>query len=65
MNIHEYQAKEIFAKWGLPVPQHLVCSTLDEVRDAYRKIAKEGKQCNHREPADGPMTAEILRESDE
>ena len=43
MNIHEYQAKEIFAKWGLPVPQHQVCSTLDEVRDAYRKIAKEGK----------------------
>jgi hypothetical protein len=31
----------------------------------HGKIAEEGKQSYHREPADGSMTAEILRESDE
>jgi succinyl-CoA synthetase beta subunit len=43
MNIHEYQAKEIFAKWGLPVLQNQVCSSLEEVETAYAKIAKDGR----------------------
>lgn len=43
MKIHEYQAKEIFAKWELPVPRNQVCSTLDEIRIAYQNIQKEGR----------------------
>lgn len=43
MNIHEYQAKDVFAKWGLPVPNNKVCSTLEEVQAAYKKIATDGK----------------------
>ena len=30
MNIHEYQAKEIFARFGLPVPEGKVATTVDE-----------------------------------
>ena len=30
MNFHEYQAKELFAEYGLPVPPGKVASTADE-----------------------------------
>ena len=30
MNIHEYQAKEIFTSFGLPVPGGKVATTVDE-----------------------------------
>ena len=30
MNIHEYQAKEIFARFGLPVPEGKVATTVEE-----------------------------------
>ncbi len=38
MNIHEYQAKEIFAKEGLPVPMGQVAETPDEAYAAAQKI---------------------------
>ena len=34
MKIHEYQAKEIFARYGIPVPQGVVASTAAEARSA-------------------------------
>ncbi len=37
MKIHEYQAKEIFAKYGVPVPKGRVASTPAEAK----KIAQE------------------------
>ena len=30
MNIHEYQAKQIFAKYGVPTPRGIVANTVDE-----------------------------------
>lgn len=30
MNLHEYQAKQVFAKYGLPVSQGIACDTADE-----------------------------------
>lgn len=30
MNIHEYQAKELLAKWGVPVPRGIAAFTIDE-----------------------------------
>ena len=30
MNIHEYQAKQIFAEYGLPVPKGAAASTVDD-----------------------------------
>jgi succinyl-CoA synthetase beta subunit len=30
MNIHEYQAKQIFAKYGVPTPRGIVANTADQ-----------------------------------
>lgn len=38
MNIHEYQAKEIFAKYQIPVQHQIVCETAEEVANAYDVI---------------------------
>ncbi len=38
MNFHEYQAKDIFASYGIPVPAGLVARTADEAVDAARKL---------------------------
>lgn len=38
MNIHEYQAKEIFAKYQIPVQHQIVCKTVEEVANAYDVI---------------------------
>lgn len=38
MKIHEYQAKEFFKKYGIPVPKEKVCFSLDEVILASKDI---------------------------
>jgi len=38
MNLHEYQSKELFTSYGIPVPQGLVAATGSEAADAARKI---------------------------
>jgi succinyl-CoA synthetase beta subunit len=38
MKIHEYQAKDILAKHGVPVPQGEVANTFDEAMDVARKL---------------------------
>lgn len=38
MKIHEYQAKQIFQKYGLPVPTGYVLDNLGEVKSIYEKI---------------------------
>lgn len=40
MKIHEYQAKEIFAKFGIPVPKGEVVSAPDEARNLAVKYGK-------------------------
>lgn len=40
MKIHEYQAREIFRKYGMPVPPGDVCATADEVKQAAARIGK-------------------------
>nr|WP_319573113.1 ADP-forming succinate--CoA ligase subunit beta [uncultured Draconibacterium sp.] len=32
MKIHEYQARNLFRKYGIPVPEGVVCHTVDEVK---------------------------------
>ena len=41
MNLHEYQAKDLLRKYGLPVPKNVVCSTVSEVEQAFSTF--EGK----------------------
>lgn len=38
MKVHEYQAKEIFASYGLPVDPSIVCRTPEEAVEAYKKL---------------------------
>jgi succinyl-CoA synthetase beta subunit len=40
MNIHEYQAKEIFARFGIPVPPGRVVRTAEEAEAVAREIGK-------------------------
>ena len=38
MNLHEYQGKQLFAEYGLPVSTGFPCSTPDEAVEAAKKI---------------------------
>jgi len=38
MKIHEYQSKEIFARYGISVTKEVLCYTIDEVRIATEKL---------------------------
>ncbi len=40
MKIHEYQAKEIFARYGVPIPAGRVASTPEEVEQIARELGK-------------------------
>jgi succinyl-CoA synthetase beta subunit len=41
MNLHEYQAKQVFASYGMPVPNNQVVETVDAVAPALQKLAGE------------------------
>lgn len=41
MKIHEYQAKEILASYGIPVDDYILCNKIDEVPEAYHKLGSE------------------------
>lgn len=41
MKIHEYQAKEIFSKYGIPVERHTLCRTAAGVVAAYRSVGAD------------------------
>ena len=38
MNLHEYQSKELFAQYGIPVPSGRVASTPDAAVAAAREL---------------------------
>jgi len=38
MKIHEFQSKQLFSRYSIPVPSEEVCFTVDEVAAASRKI---------------------------
>lgn len=41
MNLHEYQAKQVFAQFGMPVPNNQVVKSVDEVASALKKLSGE------------------------
>ena len=41
MNIHEYQAKELYRKYGIPVPQGIPCMSVEEATAAAKKLIEE------------------------
>ena len=36
MKIHEYQAKEIFSRYRIPIPQETLCTSVDTVKEAFQ-----------------------------
>ena len=38
MNLHEYQAKQVFASYGMPVPNNQVVESVDDVPAALEKL---------------------------
>jgi succinyl-CoA synthetase beta subunit len=42
MNIHEYQAKQLFAQYGVKVPSGEPCTTVEEARTIAERIFGEG-----------------------
>lgn len=36
MKIHEYQAKEIFSRYQIPIPQETLCTSVDAVKEAFQ-----------------------------
>jgi len=38
MKIHEYQARQLFRKYGIPVPEDVLCYTVSEVEKAAREL---------------------------
>lgn len=38
MNLHEYQAKQLFAEYGLPVSKGFACDTAEEVAEKMAEI---------------------------
>jgi succinyl-CoA synthetase beta subunit len=38
MKIHEYQAKEVLRKYGVPTPRSIACFSVDEAVDAAKKL---------------------------
>ncbi len=41
MNLHEYQSKQLFKQYGLPVSEGIACDTAQEVVDAAEQIGGE------------------------
>ena len=41
MKVHEYQARQFFASYGLPVDRNIICRTPDEAVEAYKKLGLE------------------------
>jgi len=41
VNIHEYQAKELYRKYGIPVPKGIACMSVAEATEAARKLIEE------------------------
>jgi succinyl-CoA synthetase beta subunit len=42
MNIHEFQAKELLAQYGVAVPSGSVCKTPEEAKAAAEKLLNAG-----------------------
>ncbi len=43
MKIHEYQGKQIFARYGIPIPKGVPCFSAEEAEQAAKKLIDETK----------------------
>lgn len=40
MNLHEYQAREIFIRYGIPAPEGDIADTVEQAKDIFNRIGK-------------------------
>ncbi|GAK56627.1 succinyl-CoA ligase [ADP-forming] subunit beta [Candidatus Vecturithrix granuli] len=40
MKIHEYQAKEFFARYQIPIPEERLCTSVEAVKDAFQQMQR-------------------------
>jgi succinyl-CoA synthetase beta subunit len=45
MKIHEYQAKELFATYGIPVDRSIVCRSVEAAVKAYSQLDSQKSNC--------------------
>ena len=48
MNLHEYQGKQLFAEFGLPVSKHEVIFNADEAIQACNKLVEQSGLLKHK-----------------
>ena len=41
MQIYEYQAKNLFSSYGIPVEKHILCREVNQVKAAYESLGRE------------------------
>ena len=41
MNLHEYQSKQLFKQYNLPVPEGYVCNSIDEIQDTLAELSSQ------------------------
>ena len=68
MKIHEYQAKELLAAYGVPVPEGLLALTPEEAKEATEKlggqsVVKAQVHCGGRGKAGGVKLAKSPEEA--
>ena len=67
MNLHEYQAKQLFAEFGIPVPRRPVAAGAAEAQDAARELGGGGGSSRPRytPAAEARVAAYVLVDSAE
>ena len=69
MNIHEYQAKQIFARYRIPIPQETLCASVGDVTAAFLRLnrpvaVKAQVHSGGRGKADGVIIARTCVEAE-
>lgn len=69
MNIHEYQAKQIFARYRIPIPQETLCASVGDVTAAFLRLnrpvaVKAQVHAGGRGKAGGVIIARTLAEAE-
>lgn len=45
LNVHEYVSMEVMRRFDVPVPKTVMAENLDQVKQAYKTVIGEGKDC--------------------
>ncbi|MBD3305800.1 succinate--CoA ligase subunit beta, partial [candidate division KSB3 bacterium] len=69
MNIHEYQAKEFFSRYQIPLPEETLCTSVEEVKAAFQRFnrpvaVKAQVLVGGRGKAGGIQVAKTLKEAE-